>query len=267
MPDGRVLQLPSTHNLGQHFAKAFNIKYTDAKGESQFAWQTCYGPAISRIYAGVIATHGDDKGLILPFSLAPIQLVIVPIYKGENQKKVNEYCEKMVAQLTTAGFSVKFDDSDNTPGFKYNQWEMKGIPLRVEAGERDIEKNSVVVVRRDSREKAFVAITDLVTKIKEIATAQDAALRKKADDWFKGMLKQAGTMAELNTVLEKDGGLVRIPFCTDAMEGEKCADKVKNDCKANVRGSLYGSKEKPKGEKCVACGHEAKIYLYAARQY
>jgi prolyl-tRNA synthetase len=265
MPDGRVLQLPSTHMLGQNFAKAYGIKYSDEKGESKFAWQTCYGPAISRIYAGVIATHGDNKGLVLPFTLAPVQAVIVPIYKGENKEKVNAYCKKIEASLT--GFAVKFDDSDSTPGFKYNQWEMKGVPIRIEVGERDIEKNAAMLVRRDSGEKLSVPVADIPDKVSELGDALDKNLREKADAWFNKMKKEAETMEELNAELEKNGGLVRIPFCTDAMEGEKCADKVKETCKANVRGSLYGSKDKPKSGKCVACGNKANIYLYAARQY
>ncbi|MFA6530994.1 MAG: proline--tRNA ligase, partial [Candidatus Micrarchaeia archaeon] len=156
MPDGKVLQLPSTHMLGQNFAKAFNIKYMDAKGESQYAWQTCYGPAISRIYAAVIATHGDDKGLVLPFAIAPLQIVMVPIYKGENKAKIDEACGKIISSLTSAGFSLKYDNSDATPGFKYNQWEMKGVPFRIEVGERDLAKDSVMVARRDNGQKTSV---------------------------------------------------------------------------------------------------------------
>ncbi len=265
MPDGRVLQLPSTHMLGQNFSKAFNIKYTDAEGKSQYGWQTCYGPAISRIYAGVIATHGDDKGLVLPFSLAPIQIVIVPIYKAENKAKIDEECRKLLASL--AGFSVKFDDSDNTPGFKYNQWEMKGVPIRIEIGERDLEKNSVMVVRRDNREKTSVPLNKLKESILNTAHSIDANIREKADARFNGKLRAASSMKELNSILDKDGGLVRIPFCTDSMDGEKCADKVKEECKGNVRGSLYGNKDVPKNEKCIVCEEKANVYLYVARQY
>lgn len=265
MPDGRVLQLPSTHMLGQNFAKAFNIKYLDAKGESQYAWQTCYGPAISRIYAAVIATHGDDKGLVLPFSLAPVQIVIVPIYKGENNKKIDDECVKIIKSLSD--FSVKYDNSEATPGFKYNQWEMKGVPIRIEIGERDLAKDSVMVARRDNGVKTSVPISKLVETINSLSEEIDLALVTKADTWFKGMVKTAKTIEELNIAVEKEGGLVRLPFCSDGHDAEKCADLLKEKCQVNVRGSLFNSKEKPKHEKCISCGKEAKIYLYAARQY
>lgn len=265
MPDGRVLQLPSTHMLGQNFSKAFGIKYTDAEGKSQYGWQTCYGPAISRIYAGVIATHGDDKGLILPFALAPVQVVIVPIYKGENKAKIDEACRKVESTLT--GLTVRFDNSDTTPGFKYHQWEMKGVPIRIEIGERDLAKDSIMLVRRDTGEKMSVPMNNLKESVLSAANNIDHNIREKADLWFNGKILTATSVKELNSTLDKDGGFVRIPFCTDRLEGEKCADHVKEQCKGNVRGSLYGNKDVPKNEPCISCGKPAKIYLYCARQY
>jgi len=268
MPDGRALQLPSTHMLGQNFSKAFGIKFTDESGKEDFVWQTCYGPAISRIYAAVIATHGDNKGLVLPFSLAPIQIVIVPIYKGGNESLVRPECEKALKLLQKENWKVRFDDSDNTPGFKYNQWEMKGVPIRIEIGERDIKEESVMMVRRDTREKKKVKVKDLPNEVRETGNQQLEMLVKKADAWFALKMSKAGSMDELKDVLEKGNGFVRVPFCSDQMEGKACADAVKEACAANMRGSLYGSKEKlKKGEICIACGKDARIYLYAARQY
>jgi len=266
MPDGKALQLPSTHLLGQNFAKAFNVKYTDEKGESQYVWQTCYGPAISRIYAAVIATHGDDKGLILPFDITPLQIVIVPIHKTENREKVMKECEKIKKMLSET-YSIKLDDSESTPGYKFNHWEMKGIPFRIELGERDIADNSCILVRRDNREKIKVKINDIPKKINELKEIYNKSLLDRADKWFKEKLSKANSIDELNTTLDKNAGFVRVSFCTDQMQSEACADIVKDKCKANVRGSLYSSKDVPKAEKCIACGKKAEIYLYAARQY
>ncbi len=264
MPDGRTLQLPSTHMLGQNFAKAFDVKFTDDDGESKYCWQTCYGPAISRIYAAVIATHGDEKGLVLPFDLAPVQIVIVPIIKGENTEKVMAKCLEVKEKFSQ--FKVKLDDSENTPGFKYNYWEMKGVPVRLEIGERDIESKSVMLVRRDMKAKVKVPEADLTNAIENASKEIQKNLVEKADEWFGKQLGKAKTMDELKAALDKQG-FVRVPFCTDEMHGKECAEKVKEATHANMRGSLFGSKEKPKDEKCIACGKKAEIYLYAARQY
>lgn len=267
MPDGKTLQLPSTHLLGQNFAKPFNVKFTNEKGELEYVWQTCYGPAISRIYAAVFATHGDDKGLVLPFELAPLQIVIIPIYKGENKEKVKSECEKTRKMLLAENFTVTLDDSENTPGFKFNHWEMKGVSFRIEIGERDIAEQSCIVVRRDTKEKMKVKVSDLAKTIKGLKNEITKTLRERADAWFKTKLSEAKAMKELESVLDKNGGFVRVAFCTDQMEGENCADAIRDACMANVRGSLFGSKDAPKGEKCISCGKSASIYLYVARQY
>jgi prolyl-tRNA synthetase len=265
MPDGRALQLPSTHMLGQHFSKAFGIKYTDDKGAEQYVWQTCYGPCISRIYAAMIATHGDDKGLVLPVRLSPVQVVIVPIVKEDTREKVMAACRN-VAKAIGCCFSVKIDDSDRTPGFKFNEWEMKGVPLRIEIGMRDIESGSVMVARRDSGEKLKVKMEELDVTLDSLAQEIDKTLHARADSWFAGKLSFADSMDELGDKLELQG-FVRVPFCTEGMDGEKCADLVKEKHQANMRGSLFGSTDKPEGKACVACGKPATVYLYAARQY
>ncbi len=261
MPDGRVLQLPSTHMLGQNFSKTFDIKFTDEKGKERYVWQTCYGPAISRIYAALIAMHGDDSGLVLPFSLAPVQVVIVPIIKEETKEKVLAKCREIEKKLEC---TVKLDLSDKTPGFKFNEWEMKGVPIRVEIGMRDVEKGVVTLVRRDTKEKMQVKPEELNSKIEKIAEDMRKNLKQKADKFFAETTSSAETMDELCKKVEK--GFVRIPFCSDDLKARECADVVKDKCQANIRGSLFGSEIKAKG-KCIACGKDAKIYLYAARQY
>ncbi|MBU0532605.1 proline--tRNA ligase [Candidatus Micrarchaeota archaeon] len=264
MPDGRALQLPSTHMLGQNFSKAFDIKYKDENGEDQYVWQTCYGPAISRIYAALIATHGDDKGLVLPFDLAPVQIVMVPIYRDETKATVLKECKKLGKKLSKL-YTVKLDDSDNTPGFKFNQWEMKGVPLRIELGPRDIEEGTVMLVRRDTGEKLKVKPADLKKKIKEAAKAIRANLKQNADKWFADKLSFTENIDDLGNKIDMHG-FVRVPFCSDKVEAKACADIIKEKYHANVRGALFGSTDKPHG-KCIACEKDATIYLYVARQY
>ncbi|MBD3210531.1 proline--tRNA ligase [Candidatus Micrarchaeota archaeon] len=265
MPDGRTLQLPSTHMLGQNFSRAFGIKFTDEDGEEKHVWQTCYGPAISRIYAALISIHGDDKGLVLPFRLAPVQVVIVPIFRDETRDMVLKECRKLKESLSE-DFAVKIDDSNNTPGYKFNYWEMKGVPVRLEVGPRDIEKNEAVLVRRDTGEKASARTEELKGKILEAAESMRQNLKKKADEWFSTKTSLAKDMDGLEKEIEQNG-FVRVPFCSDGLEAKECADALKEKHHANVRGSLFGSDEKPEGEKCVACGKDATIYLYVARQY
>lgn len=263
LPDGKALQLPSTHMLGQNFSKAFDVKYMDEHEEEKYVWQTCYGPAISRIYAALIATHGDDFGLVIPFKLAPIQIVVVPIFKDENKEKVLEYSKAILEKLNN--YSIKLDETNKSPGFKFNEWEMKGVPIRIEIGMKDIEKNSVVLVRRDTKEKIHVKPEELKEAIENVSSSMRTNLKQKADKWFAEINGSANSIDELNYKLEK-GGFIRIPFCTESMEGKNCAAIIKEKCQANIRGSLFGSELKPK-ENCIACNKKASIYLYAARQY
>jgi prolyl-tRNA synthetase len=250
--------------LGQNFSKAFNIKFTDDDGKDKHVWQTCYGPAISRIYAALISMHGDEKGLVLPFAVAPLQVVIVPIVKEETKEKVLVECKK-VKELLAKEFSVKLDDSDKTPGFKFNEWEMKGVPVRIEIGMRDLEKGVVTLFRRDTMEKSQVRPDELSESIKTLARKMKKQMKEKADKFFAE--NSSGSAETMDGLCDKvTNGFVRIPFCTDGLEGKGCADAVKEKCQANIRGSLFGSELKAKG-KCIACGKDATIYVYAARQY
>lgn len=266
MPDGKTLQLPSTHMLGQNFSKAFNIKFTDENGEEQYVWQTCYGPAISRIYAALISIHGDEKGLVIPFDLAPVQVAIIPIFRDETKELVLSVCRKLQKELE-GHFRIKLDDSNNTPGFKYNHWEMKGVPIRIEIGPRDIEKKSAVLVRRDEGKKKQVAIEGIANEIKKESEEMQKNLLGNADSWFDARIAHADEIGELGKKLESSQGFVRVPFCSDDFDGQECADKIKERYSADLRGSLYDSDELPKNEKCVVCNKDAKTYQYVARQY
>ena len=265
LPDGRVLQLPSTHMLGQNFAKVFGVKFMDDDEKERYVWQTTYGPAISRIFAALISIHGDSKGLVLPFNLAPAQIVIIPIFRKEGMEEVLAYARDVEEKLKEK-YRVKLDDSGESPGYKFNQWEMLGVPIRIEVGKRELDENAVVLVRRDTGEKKKLPVEALEEEVAVAGEDLNENIGKLADEKFGKRLASADTAEELYSLV-KDGMLVKAPFCTDQMEGEHCAEKIKDESTGNVRGSLFGETEKPKEKKCVVCGKPANHYLYVARQY
>jgi prolyl-tRNA synthetase len=264
MPDGKVLQIATTHALGQNFSRVFNIKYMDDDGSEKYVWQTCYGPGISRIYASLISIHGDEKGLVLPFSLAPFQVVVVPVYKSENKKIIDEYAKKLLSFLE--GFRVHYDTSEKTPGFKYNYWEMKGVPIRIEIGEREVESEKVVLVRRDTREKRMFELKDVRAKVEEMAERMFLDMKERARKRFDSLIHKAETMKEMEKRLGT-GGFVKVPFCSIDMDGKGCYEKIKESMHAEVRGIKFPYEEKPKNKKCIVCGKTAKHFVYVARQY
>ncbi|MHA1935365.1 MAG: proline--tRNA ligase, partial [Candidatus Thorarchaeota archaeon] len=256
MPDGKVIQLPSTHDLGDNFAKAFDITYLDENNERVHAWQTCYGPAISRIYGALISVHGDDKGLRLPFKLAPYQVVIVPIFKGKDEEDVLKYCRDIESKLRKAGFRVHLDDCDATPGWKYNFWEMKGVPIRVEAGPRDIKTQNVVLFRRDTMKRVTVSLSDLKKKVTGLGKEIDQTLKKNAEAKFEGLVVETDTLGKIDDALDK-GKIARVPFCTTEMEGLACDEEIKEKTGGEVRGTRIDIEDKAEGV-CVVCGKVAR---------
>lgn len=264
MPDGKVLQISSTHLLGQNFSKVFNVKYMDEDGKEKFVWQTCYGIGISRIYASLISIHGDEKGLVLPFNFAPIQVVIVPIYKSDNKKRIDEYAAKILASLH--GLRVHYDTSEKTPGFKFNFWEMKGVPIRLEVGEREVESEKVVVVRRDTKEKQLAGLKDLQAVIEKMARDMFNDMKERAKKRFDSLIHEAENMEELEKKLAL-GGFVKVPFCSIGMDGKGCYEKIKDRMHAEVRGARFPDEEKVMNKKCIVCGKPAKHLVYVARQY
>ncbi len=262
MPDFRVLQLPSTHELGQNFSKAFNIKYMDEYGEERYVWQTCYGPSISRIYAALISIHGDDKGLVLPFELAPVQIVIVPIFKEETKETVLKEANKLKEVLKE--YEVVLDDSEKSPGYKFNYWEMKGVPIRIEIGMRDIENKSVVVVSRDVMKKESVPIEKLVEYIGKERVEMQERLKNKAEKWFKDHIYHANSFEELKKKINR--GMVKVPFCSDQLDGKPCADRIKEETHGHVRGINIAEETTQKG-KCIICGKESTVEVYISKQY
>ncbi|MHA1329771.1 MAG: proline--tRNA ligase [Candidatus Hodarchaeales archaeon] len=268
MPDGRFLQLPSTHLLGDNFSKAFNIEYMDENGEKHYTYQTCYGPAISRIYGALIAIHGDDSGLIFPFEIAPFQVVIVPILTKKHEKEVMEYSLNIKQKLKESGYRVQLDDSDKRPGDKYYYWEMKGIPLRIEVGRREASNSTVTLFRRDTRDKQTVSLEDLESVIQKMGEELTENIREKAYKEFQSRLASAKTLEELVEHIN-NRKMVKIPWCTIELEGEACAEEIKAELAgAEVRGIDVQETEKPPEDAtCFICGKKAQCYVYVGKQY
>lgn len=265
MPDKKLLQLPSTHFLGQNFSKVFDIKFENRNGDKEYAWQTCYGPGLSRILAAVISVHGDDKGLVLPYHIAPIQVVIVPIYKNKNKKEVMKYANHIASKLKS--YRVHLDDRDDySPGWKFNDWEMKGVPIRLEIGPKDMDKKQVTLVRRDNGEKSPVKIKAVSKTVEVILEKIHKNMIKKVTSMVKDNIHDIKTYAALKKLFEKNVGIARINFCSIDKDGERCADKMKDELSVDVRGVLHHIKEEPKGN-CIICGKKAIEVVYVGKSY
>ncbi len=267
-PDGRALQQPSTHYYGQKFSKAFDVKFKDKNEKEQYVYQTTYGPAIWRMMASLISYHGDDKGLVLPFNLAPYQIVIVPIIFKEGGKDVLTSCKKVAKQLEAEGYRVHVDDREEyTAGSKFYDWEIRGVPLRIEIGPRDIKDKQVVAVQRHSGKKDKVKISKLSAYVKSVEKKVLSDMIKKADDFLLSHLFEAKTYSDLEKVVKK-GGFVKVNWCSMGEDGEQCAEQVEKELLARVRGTRLDKNEKPaKGAKCIVCGAPAQNVVYIARQY
>ena len=264
MGSGKVIQQPSTHLLGQNFSKPFEVKFVDTDGEEKYGFQTCYGPAISRIYGAMIAFLGDDKGLVLPFDLAPVQIVIIPIlFKGKEEvvlEKANEIFEKLKTK-----YSVKIDNSDESPGSKFYYWELRGVPIRIEIGPRDVQKNQVVIVKRHDGKKIFVKVLDLLKTIYEIAENYTKEIKEKSKIDFESQIE---CVTEKKQAIEaiNNGKIVCCGFCSIDFDGESCAEIVEKEIGGFVRGSRV-DEEKNTFKKCLICGKPAGCTVYIAKSY
>lgn len=264
MGSGKVLQLPSTHLLGQNFSKPFEVKFMDEDGEEKYGWQTCYGPAISRIYGAMIAYLGDDKGLILPWDLAPIQIVIVPILFKNKEEMVMEKVHEIAAMLKDK-YKVKIDESDDSPGHKFYFWEMKGVPLRIEIGPRDVQKGHVVVVKRRNGEKSFVKEEELINFIDNVADTYTEELKKEKLLDFEDQIEICYEKDSAREAIE-NGKIVCCGFCSIDMKGYHCAAEVEKDIGGEIRGIKVGD-EKHDFATCIICAQPAECTVYIAKSY
>ena len=265
MPDGKIIQQPSTHLLGQNFSKAFNIKFKTQDGKEDYAWQTCYGPAISRILASVISQHGDDKGLVMPFCISPLQIIIVPIFTSENKSKILKEVEKIKTRLEELGLRVDVDSrEEKRPGEKFYEWELKGVPFRLEVGEKELREKKLTLFTRDIHKKETFSLAKLST-LKKLGEDFDKRLLDKADHSIKGKVENCKTKQEIAKVI-KEGKIARINFCSIDKEGVECAEIIEKEASASVRGTLADKIEKPSGN-CVICGEKANVVAYVGRSY
>jgi prolyl-tRNA synthetase len=258
MHDGKALQSGTTHYLGTGFAEAFNIKFQDADGEVKPVHQTSWGVS-TRLIGAVIMVHGDDSGLVLPPYLAPVQVNIIPVM--QHVEGVLNKAEDIKAQLEKANIRVDIDDSDKTPGWKFSESEMKGIPLRLEIGPRDIENNQCVLVKRYNREKLVVNLDELDTIIPKILEEIHQAMYEKALENVKANTRETNDYNEFKKIISEKQGYIKMMWCGK----RSCEEKVKEETQATSR-CMPLSKESI-GHNCPICGEEAKHLVYFAKAY
>ena len=261
-PDGKVNQIGTVHQLGYNFAKAFELTYEDANGEQALATTTCYGMGFGRALAATISQHGDDHGLVLPPTVAPKQVVIVPILFKGKEEIAEEYAENLYKILKDADIRVVLDDDTRfNPGDKYYKWEMYGVPLRIEVGPREAQGKKVTLVRRDNFERTQVDESNLLDKIHELFEAIFENLRDKSKTKLDSLLVDAYGIDQLQTYMEARM-IVRVNWCGDP----DCAFNLKDVVGGEIRGTRWDVEEKPTGN-CIHCGDPAKYIAYVSRTY
>lgn len=257
MHDGKALQSGTSHYFGDGFSRAFEVQFTDKENKLVHPFQTSWGTT-TRLIGAVIMTHGDDNGLVLPPAIAPIQVAIIPIasHKEGVVEKATEVCDRLKKVCR-----VKLDNSDQTPGWKFAEYEMKGVPLRIELGPRDIENNQCVVVRRDNREKIFVNLDEIEARIPEILAEYHDALYNKALERRESMTYDAKNLDEIKEIADNKPGFIRAMWCGD----RECEEKLKEV--AGVTSRCIPFEQHQIGDTCVCCGKKADKMLYWGKAY
>ncbi|RMW38978.1 MAG: proline--tRNA ligase [Nitrosopumilus sp.] len=260
MPDGKALQMGTSHFLGQNFSKPFEVKFADKDNVEHFAWQTSWGVSW-RLIGAMIMAHGDDQGLVLPPKVAPTQVVIVPIYRNdEGRDKVLPKVKEIQESLESQDIRVHVDDREGlSPGYKFNDWEMKGVPIRIEIGPKDIEKQSIVVAKRHNREKINLEFNDVEKIVSTLDEIQKSML-EKAREQAKENTKNISDYTEFKSKIE-EGGFFNAPWCGKL----ECEEKIKEDTGADIRVIPFGSEDA--NSKCMYCGEQSKSIPIFARGY
>jgi len=259
LPDGKVVESGSVNNLGQAFSRVFNIKYEKADGSHEYAFQTCYGQS-ERLLASVVSVHGDDHGLVLPPSISPILVVIVPIIYAKTVEKVVDYARSIEKMLRKKGFTVVLDLRELTPGEKFYYWEKRGVPIRLEIGSRETEEKTVTVVRRDTLAKESAHLSDLTKRIKRKLLEVHRDLWKKAKKSLIANVAFASKLADIRERRGKKRGIIKACWC----EKEECRNKIESETKMEIIG-LVVKKRIGKRKRCIVCGGEAKEIVYVAK--
>lgn len=258
MHDGKALQSGTSHNFGDGFAKAFNIQYSDQQNELKFVHQTSWGLS-TRIIGAIIMVHGDDSGLVLPPKIAPVQVVVIPI--AQRKEGVLERSAALKDQLIKAGIRVKLDDSDKSPGWKFSEQEMRGIPIRIELGPKDIEANQAVLVRRDTREKKVVSLAQLEEEVKALLSFIQNDMLSRARKHLEEHTYQTDQYEEFKELIANKPGFVKAMWCGD----EACEARIKEDTTATARCMPF--EQEKVGSTCVCCGKPAETMVYWGKAY
>ena len=262
MQDGKALQAGTSHFLGQNFAKAFDVKFSDKQNKLDYVWATSWGVS-TRLIGALVMAHSDDEGLVLPPKLAPIQVVIIPIYKGDEQKNlIDEKVKVLMTNFKALGIKVKYDDNDNNrPGWKFAEYEMKGVPVRIAIGARDIEKNVVEVARRDTKEKMTVSIDGLAEAMHVLLNDIQQNIYSKAKKYRDENISKADTWDEFKKLLDGPGG-----FISAHWDGTpETEDKIKELSKATIRCIPLGNTQEE--GKCILTGNPSRERVLFARAY
>jgi prolyl-tRNA synthetase len=261
MQDGKALQAGTSHFLGQNFAKAFDVQFTDQNGNRDYVWATSWGVS-TRLIGALIMSHSDDNGLVLPPTLAPLQVVIVPIYKNKEQlRKIDEKVDKIMQQLKTLGISVKYDNADNKkPGWKFSEYELKGVPVRLAMGGRDLENNTIEVARRDTLTKETVPCEGIADYVKNLLGEIQQNIYQKAFDFRASQIREVNSYDEFKEEIEKGGFLLCHWDGTPETE-----ELVKNETKATIRCIPLEGDKTP--GKCMVTGKPSTQRVIFARAY
>ncbi|MDW8114407.1 MAG: proline--tRNA ligase [candidate division WOR-3 bacterium] len=258
MPDGQALQSGTTHNLGQNFSKAFNIKFLDKDNKEKYPWGSSWGVS-TRLIGALIMSHGDDNGLILPPQIAPIQIVIIPILYGKDEEIIRK-CENLKEELKKE-FRVYFDNrKEYTPGWKFNEWELKGVPLRIEIGKKELENEEVRVVSRDYQIKENIKWANLKENLKIILDKIQKNLYLKAENFLKERIFFYEELVKMKEEILEKKGMAKIFWCGK----RECEEKIKDETKTTPR--CIPLEKKDEG-KCIVCGKKTKLMIYYARAY
>jgi len=267
MPDGKSIQSGTSHNLGQHFSEAFNITYEDDKAEEKTCYTTSWGIS-TRLLGALIMAHGDNDGLKLPPSIAPTQVVIVPIYGEDEREEVMGYAEEVEFELNQI---TELDDRDHrTPGYKFNEWELKGVPLRLEVGSNEMDEDTVTAVRRDTGKKEEIDLENLEERVTELMDEIQESMYQELEDYLEDNIREAESKEEILATIGKNRGYVKTLWCGK----ESCETEIKEEVAAEIVVLPFREDSQPEtirnkeisGE-CAVCGEEAKSWAYFAKNY
>jgi prolyl-tRNA synthetase len=261
MQDKKALQAGTSHNLGQNFAKAFDVQFQDKEGKLQYVWATSWGVS-TRLIGALIMAHSDDRGLVLPPRMAQRPIVMVPIWRGDDQKQeVLDYADGVLKELKTK-YNVIFDDRDQyKPGYKFSEWELQGIPLRLEIGPKDVAKNALVMVRRDTMEKQFVSREGILQTVETAMEAMQREMLERARNFQQENTFDVDDYGTFKEIVKGKGGFIRAHWCGNP----ECETKVKNDTKATIRNIPFDQKKE--AGKCLICGGNSDGRVIFAKAY